>query len=146
METIRLTDSREDLKKAASLLLSGKTVAIPTETVYGLAADATNSQAIEKIFIAKGRPQDNPLIVHISDISQLPFVVSEVSDIALKIAEKFWPGPLTIITKKTDVVPSVTSGNLDTVAIRMPSHEVMRKIIKESGCPIAAPSARISTP
>ena len=143
METIRLTDSREDLKKAASLLLSGKTVAIPTETVYGLAADATNSQAIEKIFIAKGRPQDNPLIVHISDISQLPFVVSEVSDIALKIAEKFWPGPLTLVLPRSENIPASVSAGLDTVAVRMPSNDAAREIIAQSA-PLAAPSANTS--
>lgn len=136
--------SRQSVIDAAELLKAGKLVAIPTETVYGLAANALNEKAVANIFLAKGRPQDNPLIVHISDMSMLPPLVCEIPDIAKRLAEQFWPGPLTMIFSKADIIPNVTSGGLDTVAIRMPESEAARVIIKECGFPLAAPSANLS--
>lgn len=144
MKTEVLKASEEAIKKAAVIIKSGGVVGVPTETVYGLGANALDEDAVGRIFEAKGRPKDNPMIVHISCLEEAEPLVKEIPEKAKLLAEKFWPGPLTIIMEKTDKVPSVTSGNLDTVAIRMPSHEVMRKIIKESGCPIAAPSANLS--
>ena len=138
-----LSTSTEDLKICSDLLKNGETVAIPTETVYGLAANALKSEAVEKIFLAKGRPADNPLIVHISDISSFSEYCYP-TDEAYALAEKFWPGPLTVILPKKDIIPAIVSAGLDTVAIRMPSHPVMREVIKKSGCPIAAPSANLS--
>ena len=134
----------EKLKKAASLLKNGELVAFPTETVYGLGANALDENAVKKIFVAKGRPSDNPLIVHIDSVEKLDSLVENVSDKAKKIMEKFWPGPLTIIFNKKSIVPSVTTGALETVAIRLPEDEVARKLIEEAGLPIAAPSANIS--
>lgn len=144
MQTKVLAPTDEAISLAAELLKSGEIAALPTETVYGLAADATNEKAVEKIFSAKGRPQDNPLIVHIADLSQLFEITKEVPDTALKLAEKFWPGPLTMIFKKNDKIPDVTSGGLDTVAVRMPSHPTIREIINKGHLFIAAPSANLS--
>lgn len=144
METKVLKASEESIKEAADIIKSGGVVGVPTETVYGLGANALDSDAVGRIFEAKGRPKDNPMIVHVSCMEEIKPLVKEIPESAKLLAEKFWPGPLTIIMKKTDLVPSVTSGNLDTVAVRMPSHEVMREIIKKSGCPIAAPSANLS--
>ena len=144
MVTEVLKASEESIKKAADIIKSGGVVGVPTETVYGLGANALDSDAVGRIFEAKGRPKDNPMIVHVSCMEEIEPLVEEFPESAKLLAEKFWPGPLTIIMKKTNLVPSVTSGNLDTVAIRMPSHEVMREIIKKSGCPIAAPSANLS--
>ena len=141
---ITIEDCDEKYKKAVELLQNEEVVGIPTETVYGLAGDAFSSLAVSRIFEAKGRPQDNPLIVHISEISQLDTVVSSVPSGAYELAEKFWPGPLTIILPKADKVPYCTTGNLDTVAVRCPSHEIARKLIKLSGLPLAAPSANLS--
>ena len=138
-----LSTSTEDLKICSDLLKNGETVAIPTETVYGLAANALKSEAVEKIFLAKGRPADNPLIVHISDISSFSEYCYP-TDEAYALAEKFWPGPLTVILPKKDVIPAIVSAGLDTVAIRMPSHPTARKIIENCGFPLAAPSANIS--
>ena len=143
METLLLAPSEESLDKAARLLLEGQVVGIPTETVYGLAADAFNPQAVEKIFRAKGRPQDNPLIVHISDISQLELVAERVPKAALKLAAAFWPGPLTMIMKKSQNIPDIVSAGLDTVGIRMPLHKTAMEIISKSR-PLAAPSANTS--
>lgn len=144
MKTEVLKASEESIKKAAEIIKSGGVVGVPTETVYGLGANALDGCAVGRIFEAKGRPKDNPMIVHISCMEEAEPLVKKIPEKAKLLAEKFWPGPLTIIMEKTDKVPSVTSGNLDTVAIRMPSHEVMREIIKKSGCPIAAPSANLS--
>ncbi|MFW5749657.1 MAG: L-threonylcarbamoyladenylate synthase [Halanaerobium sp.] len=131
--------------EAAELLKSGELVALPTETVYGLAADALNPEAVKKIFRAKGRPQDNPLIVHIADQSQLAqLTAGEISDRAEKLMEKFWPGPLTIIFSKNDRVPAETSAGLQTIAIRMPAHPLMLAVIECSGLALAAPSANTS--
>ena len=136
--------NRESVSEAADLLGRGELVAIPTETVYGLAADALNENAVKKIFLAKGRPQDNPLIVHISSMKMLPPLVREIPDTAKALAERFWGGPLTMIFPKSDKIPSVTSGGLDTVAVRMPASEAARGIIKRCGFPLAAPSANLS--
>ncbi|MEE3406157.1 MAG: L-threonylcarbamoyladenylate synthase, partial [Acutalibacteraceae bacterium] len=116
----------------------------PTETVYGLGADARNADAVRSIFTAKGRPADNPLIVHISDFDMIYQVAREVPEIAVRLAEEFWAGPLTMVLPKRPEIPSVTSGGLDTVGIRMPSHPVARELIRLAGCPIAAPSANRS--
>lgn len=129
---------------AAEIIKKGGLVALPTETVYGLGADALNGEAVASIFAAKGRPMDNPLIVHISDISQLYPLVREFPEKAKRLAEKYWPGPLTMIMKKSDIIPNEVSAGLDTVAIRFPSHPVAQKLITLSKTPIAAPSANIS--
>lgn len=134
----------EELEEASAVIRSGGLVAFPTETVYGLGGDATNPEASRKIYAAKGRPSDNPLIVHIADFSQLRNIVAEVPQEAEKLAEAFWPGPLTMILRKNDVIPYETTGGLDTVAIRMPSHPVARAFLQDSGCMIAAPSANTS--
>lgn len=132
------------LSESAKLIKSGEVVGIPTETVYGLAANALDENAVKKIYIAKGRPSDNPLIVHISDLSELSALVAEIPEKVKIMAEKFWPGPLTMIMKKSDIIPSTTSGGLDTVAVRMPQSEYARAIIKACGVPLAAPSANLS--
>ena len=134
----------EGIIDAASLLKEGKLVAIPTETVYGLAANALDGETVKKIFKAKGRPSDNPLIVHISDFSQWEPLVTEIPEKAKKLTDKFWPGPLTVILPKSDLIPPETSGNLDTVAVRMPSHPIAKAIIEKAGIPLAAPSANTS--
>ncbi len=143
MNTLMLSSDNEDIGKAAEIIKRGGIVAIPTETVYGLAADALNGDAVRKIFKAKGRPMDNPLIVHISDISQIYSLVREFPRKAEILAEKFWPGPLTIILPKSDIIPDEVSAGLDTVAIRFPSHKTAQKLITLSS-PLAAPSANLS--
>lgn len=142
-ETILLSDSREDLIYAAKLIKSGRVVGVPTETVYGLGADALNPDAVKAVFTAKGRPADNPLIVHICSITTVKILAHDIPKLFYRLAEKFWPGPLTMIVPKNKIVPYETSGGLETVGIRMPSHPVMRELIALSG-PIAAPSANIS--
>lgn len=143
-----IIDIRTEYDKAVSdsakLLADGEVVAIPTETVYGLAANAYDSEAVKKIFIAKGRPSDNPLIVHISDISQLPPLVEEIPEKVKIMAQHFWPGPLTMIMKKSGKISNTVSGGLDTVAVRMPENEYARAIITGAGVPLAAPSANLS--
>lgn len=129
---------------AASLLRNGEVVAIPTETVYGLAANAFDGKAVAKIFKAKSRPMDNPLIVHIAEFEELESLVSNVPESAKILAEKFWPGPLTMIMPKSDKIPDEVSAGLETVAVRMPSHPAARAVIKAAGVPLAAPSANIS--
>ena len=143
MQTLHLTDTERELEQAAALLREGALVAIPTETVYGLAADARNGAAVASIFAAKGRPMDNPLIVHIADMKELFPLVAEVPPKALALAAAFWPGPLTMIFKKSEAIPEEVSAGLSTVAVRMPSHPVARKLIRLS-CPLAAPSANRS--
>ncbi|MBD7915805.1 threonylcarbamoyl-AMP synthase [Clostridium sp. Sa3CUN1] len=133
----------EDLKEAARIIYDGGVVAFPTETVYGLGANALNEDAVSKIFEAKGRPQDNPLIVHVAS-KNIDDLVVEVPEIAQKLIDKFWPGPLTIILNKKEIIPNKTSANLASVGIRMPSNNIALKLIELSGCPIAAPSANIS--
>ena len=144
MKTELLHRSKSDIAKAGALLREGAVVAIPTETVYGLAANALDEAAVAKIFAAKGRPQDNPLIIHISALEQLEDLAEEISPAVWQMAEHFWPGPLTMVVKKKDIVPDRTSAGLDTVGIRMPSHPVARAIIDAAGVPLAAPSANTS--
>ena len=148
MKTNRLSTSKKDIEKAAELIKKGKLVAFPTETVYGLGADALNEKAVKSVYEAKGRPQDNPMIVHISDASQLPALIKDGKDgigqDAIKLMEAFWPGPLTMIFKKSSAVPDATTGGLDTVAIRMPSSQAALKMIDLAGTPVAAPSANLS--
>lgn len=134
----------EFIKEASEVIKSGGTVAFPTETVYGLGADGLNQDAVKKIFEAKGRPQDNPLILHVSSPREVFEIADEVPYIAQKLMDKFWPGPLTIILNKKNIVPMVTSAGLDTIGIRMPSSEIALKLIELSKKPIAAPSANIS--
>lgn len=144
METILFSDSAEDVTSAAELIKKGEVVGIPTETVYGLGANALDENAVRAVFAAKGRPADNPLIVHVADFSQAENYTSYIPPLAYKLADKFCPGPLTMVLPKNGKIPMVTSGGHDTVGIRVPSHEIMHRIIVESGCPIAAPSANIS--
>lgn len=134
----------EGIEEAAGLLRQGELVAIPTETVYGLAANALDPMAVPKIFTVKGRPQDNPLIVHISSIDMWKTLVSTLPEDALRLAEAFWPGPLTIILPKSGIVPGVTSAGLDTVGVRMPAHKAALALIEAAGLPLAAPSANLS--
>lgn len=142
METLLLDENQLDI--ASKLILNGEVVGIPTETVYGLGADASNEIAVMKIFSAKERPADNPLIVHLADFSDAVEYTSYIPELAYKLAEKFCPGALTMVLPKNDKIPLVTSGGLDTVGIRVPSHPIMHKLIEISGKPIAAPSANIS--
>lgn len=128
----------------ASMLASGKTVIFPTETVYGLGANALDEEAAAKIYQAKGRPSDNPLLVHVADKEDVYDLVENIDSRAKLLMDRFWPGPLTIVFKKKDIIPARTSGGLDTVAIRMPSDQVARDLIRQAGVPIAAPSANIS--
>lgn len=132
------------IQAAARVLRAGGLVAFPTETVYGLGADALSSAAVLRIFRAKGRPADNPLIVHIADADDLHRLAAHVPETALKLVRRFWPGPLTIVLTKTDLVPKAVTAGLDTVAIRMPAHPVALALIRASGLPIAAPSANSS--
>ena len=129
---------------AAHLLRMGQLVAIPTETVYGLGANGLDEEAVARIFEAKGRPQDNPLILHISEASQMTLFCRDIPASAYKLAEVFWPGPLTMVLPARDIVPRRTTGGLDTVAVRCPDHWVTREIIRLSGVPVAAPSANNS--
>ena len=131
------------IRIAARFILEGKLVAFPTETVYGLGADALNENAVRRIFEAKGRPADNPLIVHIAEFDDLKKLAREIPGEAKLLAERFWPGPLTMVLPKREEVPYVTTGGLDTVAVRMPAHPIALALIKAS-TPIAAPSANIS--
>lgn len=135
---------KEELKEAASILRKGGLVAFPTETVYGLGGDGLREDAAKKIYAAKGRPSDNPLIIHISNMEMLEGLTTEISDKARLLAERFWPGPLTMIFPKSERVPYGTTGGLDTVAVRMPKHPVALALIEESGIMIAAPSANTS--
>ncbi len=134
----------EVIKEASDILHAGDMVAFPTETVYGLGADALDEMASKKIYAAKGRPSDNPLIVHVANEQQILPLVKEIPESARKLMKAFWPGPLTIIFNKSDVVPYGTTGGLDTVAIRMPNHKVALTLIEESNVAIAAPSANTS--
>lgn len=134
----------EVLRECAEIIQRGGTVAIPTETVYGLAANALDPIAVNRIFHAKGRPADNPLIVHVVSTEQLEQLVLEIPPKALSLIESFWPGPLTLILKRTDIVPDITTGGLNTVAVRMPADIIAQELIRLSGKPLAAPSANIS--
>ena len=132
------------MEEAGELLKSGALVAFPTETVYGLGANALDEKAAAKIYAAKGRPSDNPLIIHIADMESLGLITEEVPKAAYLLAEKFWPGPLTMVMKKSEVVPYGTTGGLGTVAVRMPSHPIALEMIRHGGGYIAAPSANTS--
>ena len=146
MKTTLLTPETDEnaVKTAAELIRAGEVVGMPTETVYGLAANALNGEAVKKIFLAKGRPQDNPLIVHIADFEQIYDLCPAVPPQAKLLADAFWPGPLTMIFPKKDIVPYGTTGGLDTVAVRMPVDPVANCLIHLAGVPIAAPSANTS--
>ena len=145
METRLLSASApETARMAADILKSGELVAIPTETVYGLAADGLNPDAVAKIFQVKGRPQDNPLILHVTGLEQLDALCHDVPESAYVLAETFWPGPLTMVLPARDIVPKCTTAGLPTVAVRCPDSQITRDIIALAGCPIAAPSANIS--
>ncbi len=132
------------LKRATNILKNNGLVAFPTETVYGLGANALKNECVEKIYLAKGRPSDNPLIVHISKLEDVYKLAKNVPKLAIDIMKKFWPGALTIILEKNEIVPEKTSGGLNTVAIRMPSNKIALALIEKAGFPIAAPSANIS--
>lgn len=132
------------IRQAARIIRSGRLVAFPTETVYGLGANALDAKAVKKIFVAKGRPSDNPLIIHISDIADLGILSDHIPDTAFELIDRFWPGPLTLVLKKSKIVPKIVTGGLDTAAIRMPSGKISQALIAESGTPIAAPSANVA--
>ena len=150
METkiIRIEDKEnlkdDQLMEAAEILRKGGIVAFPTETVYGLGANALEAQASAKIYAAKGRPSDNPLIAHIASIDDLPKLAAQIPDAGRKLAEKYWPGPLTLVFPKKEIVPYGTTGGLDTVAVRMPSDPIATRLIRLAGVPVAAPSANTS--
>lgn len=143
MKTSIITDTT-NLDLAANILKEGGLVAAPTETVYGLCANALDADAVKKIYIAKGRPSDNPLIIHIADLDMLEPLVLEVSDIAKELISHFWPGPMTLVFPASPLVPKIVTGGLDTVAVRFPSHPIMRELIRTSKLPLAAPSANTS--
>jgi L-threonylcarbamoyladenylate synthase len=132
---------RENIKRAAEVIRKGGLVAFPTETVYGLGADATNIKAVTRIFVAKGRPAFDPLIVHIASLEMLPRVVSEIPPLARQLTAAFWPGPLTLVLSKAKEIPDIVTAGLPTVAVRMPLKEVALALVEEAGVPIAAPSA-----
>lgn len=136
--------SPESIEEAAQLIRDGELVGMPTETVYGLGANALDETAVRKIFAAKGRPADNPLIVHVSCLQEIAPLVKEIPESAKRLMEAFWPGPMTLILPKSDAIPSVVSAGLDTVGIRLPSSEAARALIRAAGRPIAAPSANRS--
>ncbi len=145
METKLLRADERAIECAAELIRAGEVVGFPTETVYGLGANALDGKAVLKIFAAKGRPADNPLIVHISALDEIALLISgDLPESARRLAAAYWPGPMTLILKKSALIPDEVSAGLDTVGIRMPSNPVARALIKASGCPIAAPSANRS--
>ena len=146
-EVIKIDQNNMDteaLERAAAIIRDGGLVAFPTETVYGLGADALSAEASKKIYAAKGRPSDNPLIVHVVEFSDMEKIAQEMPEEAKKLADAFWPGPLTMIVRKNDKVPYETTGGMDTVAVRMPNHPVALELIRRSGGYIAAPSANTS--
>lgn len=149
MQTLVVTQDenridRQTIMQAGEIIRNGGLVAFPTETVYGLGGDGLNPDSSRKIYAAKGRPSDNPLIIHIYRMEDLQVLVKEIPDNAMKLAEAFWPGPLTMILPKADLVPKETTGGLDTVAVRMPSHKVALAFIEAAGGFVAAPSANLS--
>ena len=143
-DTLILKPTKENIEKAAKIIRDGGLVAFPTETVYGLGADAMNADAVGRIYEAKGRPSDNPMIVHISRASDIGQMTRMLSPQIVEIIDNFWPGPLTIVVKKRPEVPDRTTGGLDTVAVRLPDNEIAQALISASCCPIAAPSANLS--
>ena len=144
MQTEILSTSEYDIALAGKIIANGGLVAFPTETVYGLGANALNDEAVKQIYVAKGRPSDNPLIVHICEKEDIYPLVKKVTDKAKILIDRFFPGPLTIILPKSDRIGDTVSGGLDTVAVRMPENETARRLIKSAGCPVAAPSANTS--
>ena len=144
METKILGTTTEEIDQAAQILSAGGLVAFPTETVYGLGADALNEKAVAKVYAAKGRPSDNPMIVHISSKDDLSMLTVEITEDMEKLSDRFWPGPMTMIVKRRSIVPDVTTGGLDTVGVRMPSAPEALELIRRAGCPVAAPSANLS--
>ena len=134
----------DTINQAGEIIRQGGLVAFPTETVYGLGADALNEEAAAKIYAAKGRPSDNPLIAHIADLEMLKPLVEEIPPVAEKLMDAFWPGPMTLIFNKSNLVPKGTTGGLDTVAVRYPNHPIAQALIKAAGVSIAAPSANLS--
>ena len=143
-ETILLGTTPEDIRLAANIIKEGGLVAFPTETVYGLGADGLNAEAAAKIYEAKGRPSDNPMILHIAKKDDLGRLTDTITSDMERLAEQFWPGPLTMVVKAKDIVPRVTTGGLDTIAVRMPGNETALQLIEAAGVPIAAPSANAS--
>ena len=143
-DTLILKPTKENIEIAAKIIRDGGLVAFPTETVYGLGADAMNADAVGRIYEAKGRPSDNPMIVHISRASDIGQLTRMLSPQIVEIIDNFWPGPLTIVVKKRPEVPDRTTGGLDTVAVRLPDNEIAQALISASCCPIAAPSANLS--
>jgi L-threonylcarbamoyladenylate synthase len=146
-EVLRINSKRPNesiIARASKLISNGEIVAFPTETVYGLGANALDPLAISKIYQMKGRPSDNPLIVHVADMKTLRRLVNEISPRDMRIIKKFWPGPVTLVLKKSKIVPKITTGGLGTIAVRMPRNKIALALIKRSGFPIAAPSANIS--
>jgi L-threonylcarbamoyladenylate synthase len=147
---LKLTTGGKDIQnddlveRAASVIIDGGLVAFPTETVYGLGADAFNREAVKKVFRAKGRPSDNPLIVHIADINNLYEIGKNISPLAIKLAETFWPGPLTLVVEHSGVLPNIVTANLKTVAVRTPNHPVALALIRKAGRGIVGPSANLS--
>ena len=144
MKTIILKENAEDIEKAGKIIKEGGLVAFPTETVYGLGADGLNGEAVKKVYKAKGRPSDNPMILHISRIEDVYKIAETVEEDHLKLMEAFWPGPMTVVMERKKIVPDETTGGLDTVGIRLPKTESARKLIEAAGTPIAAPSANLS--
>lgn len=144
MNTKILNDTTEEIEEAARMIAGGGLVAFPTETVYGLGADALNSDAVGRVYAAKGRPSDNPMIVHISSDEELKNLTPKITKDMERLIKVFWPGPMTMIVKRNPIIPDVTTGGLDTVGIRMPDNPVALELIAKSGCPIAAPSANLS--
>ena len=144
MKTLLLEDNDEGIAKAAEILKKGGLVAFPTETVYGLGADALRAPAVAAVYAAKGRPSDNPMIVHIADAEDLSGLTEDMTGDMEKLMAAFWPGPMTMIVRRKPVVPDVTTGGLDTVGVRLPSNSVAKKLIRMAGCPVAAPSANLS--
>ena len=134
----------EELRESSNIIKNGELVLFPTETVYGIGADGLNSEAVKKIFIAKGRASDNPLILHVSNIEMINRIAEDITPLEEQLINNFFPGPLTIILKRKEIVPDVVTGGLDTVGIRMPSNKIAHDLIELAGTPIAAPSANIS--
>ncbi len=144
IKTLAEKIDQEVIEDAAAIIREGGLVAFPTETVYGLGANALDSKAVKKVYKAKGRPSDNPMIVHISRASDIGAVTPMLSPTIVTLIEQFWPGPLTLVVKKKDIVPKETTGGLDTVAVRMPDNAIALELINKAGCPVAAPSANLS--